>query len=95
MSYPFNKPINEPVRDYGPGSSEKETLKQKINELKTQRIEVPLIINGQDYKTEDTSTINIPHDHSSTLGNFHNAGKNEVNLAIESSMDAWDSWSKI
>jgi hypothetical protein len=69
MSYPFNKPINEPVRDYGPGSSEKETLKQKINELKMQRIEVPLIINGQDYKTEDTSTINIPHDHSSTLGN--------------------------
>ena len=95
MSYPFNKPINEPVRDYGPGSSEKETLKQKINELKTQRIEVPLIINGQDYKTEDTSTINIPHDHSSTLGNFHKAGKNEVNLAIESTMEAWDSWSKI
>ena len=30
MSYPFNKPINEPVRDYGPGSSEKETLTSRL-----------------------------------------------------------------
>ena len=33
MSYSFNKPINEPVRDYAPGSNEKTSLKQKINEL--------------------------------------------------------------
>ena len=33
MSYPFNKPINEPVRDYGPGSSEKQPLKQPLEKL--------------------------------------------------------------
>ena len=63
MSYSFNKPINEPVRDYAPGSNEKTSLKQKINELKTQHIEVPLIINGKDYKTDDTSTIDAPQEY--------------------------------
>ena len=94
MSYSFNKPINEPVRDYAPGSNEKTSLKQKINELKTQHIEVPLIINGKDYKTDDTSTIDAPHDHSAKLGKFHNASDKEVELAIESCMQAWASWSK-
>ena len=30
MSYPFDKPINETVKDYSPGSIEKESLKQKL-----------------------------------------------------------------
>ena len=94
MTYSFNKPINEPVRDYAPGSNEKDSLKQKINELKTQHIEVPLIINGKDYKTDDTSSIDVPHDHSAKLGTFHNASDKEVELAIESCMQAWVLWSK-
>ena len=43
MPYSFDKPINEPVKDYSPGSIEKESLKQKLFELKSQQIEVPLI----------------------------------------------------
>ena len=48
MSYPFDKPINEPVKDYSPGSIEKESLKQKLSDLKSQQIEVPLIIDGNE-----------------------------------------------
>ena len=50
MSSPFNKPVNEPVKNYAPGSSEKISLKKKIIDLKSQQEEVPLIINGNDIK---------------------------------------------
>ena len=95
MLYPFDKPINEPVKDYSPGSSEKELLKQKLSELRSQQIEVPLIIDGNEIKTDNTSTINMPHNHEIQLGKFYMAGQDEVDLAIESNLKAWQSWSKV
>ena len=95
MSYPFDKPINEPVKDYSPGSIEKESLKQKLSDLKSQQIEVPLIIDGNEIKTSNTSTINMPHNHEIQLGKFYMASRNEIDLAIESNLKAWQSWSKV
>ena len=95
MSYPFDKPINEPVKDYSPGSIEKESLKLKLSDLKSQQIEVPLIIDGNEIKTSNTSTINTPHNHEIQLGKFYMASHNEIDLAIESNLKAWQSWSKV
>ena len=95
MLYPFDKPINEPVKDYSPGSSEKELLKQKLSELRSQQIQVPLIIDGNEIKTDNTSTINMPHNHEIQLGKFYMACRDEVDLAIESNLKAWQSWSKV
>ena len=95
MSYPFDKPINEPVKDYSPGSIEKESLKQKLSELKSQQIEVPLIIDGNEIKTSNTSTIDMPHNHEIQLGKFYMASRDEIDLAIESNLKAWHSWSKV
>ena len=95
MSYPFDKPINEPVKDYSPGSIEKESLKQKLSDLKSQQFEVPLIIDGNEIKTSNTSTINTPHNHEIQLGKFYMASRNEIDLAIESNLKAWQSSSKV
>ena len=95
MSYPFNKPINEPVRDYAPGSNDKTLLKQKIDELKSQQINVSLIIDGKDVNTEKTAFIEMPHNLETKLGTFCMANQIEVDMAIESSLTAWESWSKV
>jgi len=95
MSYPFNKPINEPVKDYAPGSIEKTSLKQKIDELKSQQINVSLIIDGKDVNTEKTAFIEMPHNLESKLGTFCMANQIEVDMAIESNLKAWESWSKV
>ena len=95
MPYPFDKPINEPVKDYSPGSIEKESLKQKLSELKSQQIEVPLIIDGNEIKTSNTSTIDMPHNHEVQLGKFYMASRDDIDLAIESNLKAWHSWSKV
>jgi len=95
MSYPFNKPKNETVKDYLPGSIEKKSLKEKIVELKNQPVDVPLIIDGKDVISDSISTINVPHDHGIQLGKFYNASNKHVDLAIESNLKAWKTWSQV
>ena len=90
-----SKPINEPVLSYAPGSKEREFLKQKIRELKSQKIEIPIIIDGKEIKTGDVGEITIPHNHKHILGYYHKASDKEIKLAIDSAMNAWQSWSKM
>ena len=89
------KPVNEPILSYAPGTPERSALKARIKELKSQEIEVPLVIGGQEIKTGDMGEMRIPHDHQHLLGRYHKAGKKEIKMAIEAAMDAWQSWSKM
>ena len=88
------KPINEPIKSYAPGSPEKTSLKNCIQDLKSKTIEVPLIIGGEEIKSNNLSGMYVPHDHQHVLGNYHKAGLKEVNMAIEASLEAWKNWSK-
>ena len=88
------QPINEPVKAYKPGSSEKEELRNKLSELKSEQIEVPLIIGGEEIRTGDTGEMKIPHNHSRVLGIYHKAGKKEVNMAVEAALEARREWAE-
>ena len=77
------------------GSPERAALKARIQDLKSQQIEVPLIIGGQEIKTGNMGEMRIPHDHNHVLGHYHMAGKKEVQMAIDAAMDAWKTWSKM
>ncbi len=88
------KPVNEPILSYSAGSPERVALKKRIKELKSQQLEIPLIIGGQEIKTGNMGEIRIPHNHCHLLGRYHKAGENEVKMAIESSLNAWQTWSK-
>ena len=88
------KPINEPIISYAPGTPEKASLKKCIQGLKSKKLEVPLIIGGQEIKSDNLSEISIPHDHQHILGSYHNAGSKEVDIAIEAALEAWKLWSK-
>ena len=88
------KPINEPIISYAPGTPEKASLKKCIQGLKSKKLEVPLIIGGQEIKSDNLSEMSIPHDHQHILGSYHNAGSKEVDIAIEAALEAWKLWSK-
>ena len=88
------KPINEPILSYAPGTPEKASLKKCIQGLKSKKLEVPLIIGGQEIKSDNLSEMSIPHDHQHILGSYHNAGSKEVDIAIEAALEAWKLWSK-
>ncbi|MDP6543124.1 MAG: L-glutamate gamma-semialdehyde dehydrogenase [Phycisphaerae bacterium] len=90
--FKIDKPRNEPVHAYGPGSVEKQNLKAKIAELKTAQVDIPLVIGGGEIRTGQTAQCVCPHDHQHVLGEYHKAGTTEVDMAIEAALDARKEW---
>jgi len=93
--YKVPKAKNESIKSYAPGSSEKKSLKKKLQELKSKKIEIPLIIGGKEIKTGNMGKCRIPHDHQHILGTYHKAGEKEIQMAIDESQKAWEKWSKM
>jgi 1-pyrroline-5-carboxylate dehydrogenase len=88
-------PRNEPVREYAPGSAEKLSLKRRLGEMLAERIEIPLIIGGEEVRTGNTFEAVCPHDHGHVLADVHQAGPAEVEQAIEAAAAAWHDWSEM
>lgn len=86
------KPVNDNPLDYSPGSREREELKNKLNELKSQVIDIPLIIGGKEVRTGKTVDIASPHDHKRVIGRYHQAGAREVEMAIQAATEARRVW---
>src|SRR4029079_11019554 len=88
-------PVNEPVRSYAPGSPERAELKARLSAMAAERIDIPMVIDGQDVRTGKTASAVMPHDHRHVLGDYHLAGPAEVDAAIKSAVAAqreWASW---
>ena len=88
-------PINEPVLGYAPGSRERAELKARLEDMKSEVVEIPLVIDGEDVLTGNMSEVYMPHDHGHVLARYHMAGPDDVTRAVESCMDArtdWASW---
>jgi len=65
--------INEPIRSYQAGSKERISLQKKYDELSENKIEIPIIINGEKIKTGDIGKCVMPHDHQEVLATYHKA----------------------
>ncbi len=85
-------PPNEPIKSYAPGTPERAALKEKLVELRSQQIEIPLIIGGKEVKTGKTGKCILPHDHQTVIGTYHQAGPEEVQMAIEAALEARKTW---
>ena len=90
----ITKAVNEPIKSYSPKSKERSSLQKKYDEMSQKTYEIPVIINGQEIKTGKLKNCVMPHNHQHVLATFHNASKNEVEKAIDSSLIAWKTWSE-
>ncbi|MEI6092119.1 MAG: L-glutamate gamma-semialdehyde dehydrogenase [bacterium] len=86
---------NEHVLDYAPNSSETKAIKEELKKQISQMVDVPLIINGEEVRTNNKEEIKCPHDHSKILGYYHKAGKKEADQAIKAALEARKTWSKM
>ncbi len=93
----FNVPvaINEPVKSYAPGSPERKAVLEAYKVLYNSHTEVPLYINGQDVKTNNTKKVAPPHDHKHVVGSYHLADKQHVEAAIATALEARKTWSQL
>ena len=93
--FSFPKPINEPVKTYAPGSSEKSSLKKALAQLSSEEWDIPLVIGGKEIRTGNTGKVVMPHDHHHVLATYHKAGEKEVQMAIDAAMKAHKEWSEL
>ncbi|HEX3160294.1 MAG TPA: L-glutamate gamma-semialdehyde dehydrogenase [Gemmatimonadaceae bacterium] len=85
-------PANETVRTYAPGSAEREALKQRLASMAGERVDIPLIIGGQDVRTGDTAQAVMPHDHRHVLADWQRATADDVTRAIAAAAEAQREW---
>ncbi len=88
------EPRNEPINDYAPGSPERERLQRRVEQIRSERIEIPLVIGGKDITTGDLKQAVMPHDKEHVLADVHQGTAEHVQLAIDAAAAAWADWSR-
>lgn len=87
--------INEPVKNYAPGSAERKELQAMLAQLRSVQVDVPMYIGGKEIRTNKKARLSPPHDHKHTLGHFHAGDKSHVKLAIKAALSAKKNWEKL
>lgn len=88
-------PINEPVKDYRPGSPERETLKEALSNFRSRETDIPMYIGGQEVRTQRKLRLAPPHDHQHTLGYFYEGDNQHVEQAIQAALAAKQAWANL
>ena len=88
-------PVNEPVRNYGPGDPYRTSLKAKLDQMSREKIEIPLVIGGKEIRTGNKRTVTMPHDHGHVLAEFHLAGPKEIQMGIDAAAAARAQWESL
>ncbi len=93
----FKVPIakNEPVMSYAPGSPERAELKKEIERMRSEVIDIPMVIGGKEVRTDNTVSVHPPHDRKHLLGHFHRGDASHVQMAIEAALEARKKWSEM
>jgi 1-pyrroline-5-carboxylate dehydrogenase len=86
-------PVNEPIRGYAPGSTERARLEERLKELSGDRIELTATIDG-DQRLGRGKPIDVvqPHRHSHVLGTMHNSTQEDALEAIAAAQSAAAGW---
>jgi 1-pyrroline-5-carboxylate dehydrogenase len=87
------EPRNEPVRDYAPGSAERDSLQRRLGELAAERLELPMTIGGRQRMGAGAAIdVVAPHRHQHVLGVTHNATNADALAAVTAAREAAPMW---
>ena len=85
-------PKNDPIQSYAPGSPERAQLKATLTEMRSQQVDIPLYIGGNEVRTERKIPVSPPHDHRHILGYFHDGDAAHAEAAIDAALAARPAW---
>ncbi len=88
-------PLNEPVRGYEPGSPQRASLQKRLEEMRTERLDIPCVIGGEDVRSGTTREAVMPHEKGHVLADVHQGGPAEVDRAVEAAGTAWQDWHRV
>ena len=87
--------VNEPVRSYEPGSAEVKSLISAYKQMWKEQVEIPMIIDGKEVKSEDKIAISSPQDHQHNLGFYYRGTMQHVEDAINTALAAKEKWNNL
>jgi len=87
--------VNEPVLNYAPGSPERRELKAAIEQMRSQKVDVPMFIGGKAIHTAKKGDLRPPHDHQHLLGQYSIGDASHVTMAIDAAMAAKKQWAEM
>jgi 1-pyrroline-5-carboxylate dehydrogenase len=86
-------PRNEPVRDYAPGSPERDSLRRRLAELAADRLELTMTIDGEQVASGgEAIEVVQPHYRRHVLGVIHNATSADAQRAVTAAKEAAPMW---
>ncbi len=88
-------PVNEPIKSYAAGSPERKELQAALKELRSQELDIPMYIGGQEVRSTTKTRLAPPHDHKHTLGYFHKSDKTHIQQAIDAALAAKEKWANL
>jgi 1-pyrroline-5-carboxylate dehydrogenase len=83
---------NEPTLHYGPNSPEKKAVKAALKSMRSKKIDIPMVINGEDVFTKKKFPLSPPHDIKHKLGTYNQGAKSHVKSAVNAALDAKAGW---
>ncbi|TZF99457.1 L-glutamate gamma-semialdehyde dehydrogenase (plasmid) [Chryseobacterium panacisoli] len=87
--------VNEPVNSYEPGSPEVKSLIDTYKKMWAEKVEVPMIINGKEVKTDTKVQLQSPQDHAHDFGFYYQGGMQHVDDAINAALAAKQEWNEL
>ena len=83
---------NEPVRQYAPGTPERASLKSRLGALASDKIDIPIVVGGEDIRAGATVDAVMPHDYHHVLATYHQAPSDIVVKAVDAARTAHRDW---
>ena len=87
--------VNEPVRNYAPGSKERQSLVSRIEQMESARIDIPMVIGGRDVSSGDIYETVMPHRTKHVLGDVHQGTSAHLEDAVTASQAAHGPWASM
>ncbi|MCO5585432.1 hypothetical protein L7F22_039365 [Adiantum nelumboides] len=91
--------VNEPCRNYEPGSADRAKLQEALTEMRQEaaqgKIHVPCIVNGKPIKTSSQSKQVNPSNFEEVLCTYDEADKGLIDTAIKGALEARANWERM
>jgi len=86
---------NEPILGYFKGSKERVELDAALAKYGSQCEDIPIVIGGKEYRTDNVQYQVMPHDHQKKVAKFYWATPELVKKSIDTALAAKADWEKV
>ena len=83
------------MKDYAPGSPERQSLTTRLAQMADERVDIPMAIGGRPVTSGDIYEAVMPHDTKHVLGDVHQASVAHLEDAIVAAREAHAEWAAL